>query len=169
MKRVILFSGLALSMMLLLGLGSAKANSAPAPEAISGNSQTLLGTYQITELEPEIVNKETLRKFQLTYENGNAPITIFLNERTKCKDYIVRSNVMEVQYVCNKQGFGATTVNSKFSMYPEQTNELFLSTEALGYQSKITDGEISIEKALGLIACYYPSLLKNMQNITAVN
>ncbi len=167
MKRVNLFSGLALTMMLFVGLGSVKANS--APEAITGNSQTVLGAYQITELEPETIKKETLRKFQLTYENGNAPITIYLNERSKCNDYIVRSNVMEVQYVCNKQGFGATTVNSKFSLYPEQTNNMFHSTEALGYQSKITDGEISIEKALGLIACYYPSLLKNMQNIATVN
>lgn len=167
MKRVNLFSGIALTLMLFVGLGTATANS--APEAVTGNSQTLLGNYQITELEPETIKKETLRKFQLTYENGNAPITIYLNERAKCNDYIVRSNVMEVQYVCNKQGFGATTVNSKFSLYPEQTNNMFLSTEALGYQSRITGGEISVEKALGLIACYYPSLLKNMQNIAAVN
>jgi hypothetical protein len=46
---------------------------------------------------------------------------------------------------------------------------MFLSQEALAYQQKITEGEISIEKALGLIACYYPSLLKNIQNIATLN
>src|SRR5690554_2766186 len=155
MKRNNIISGIAVSFMLLVGIISASATS--APETISGNSQTLLGEYQITEMEPETINNETMRKFQLDYENGIAPVTIYLSERKKCREYIVRSKVMEVQYVCNKNGFGATTVSSRYSLYPDQTNQMFLSTEALGYQSKITEGEVELQKALGLIACYYPS------------
>jgi len=167
MKRANLFSGIILSLMLLVGLGNVKANT--SPEKIAGNSQTILGNYQLTEVEPETIDNQTFRKFELIYENGNAPVTIYLNQRSKCNDYIVRSNVMEAQYICNKKGFGATTVNSKFRKYPEQINNMFLSTEALRYQSKITEGQLPVEKALGLIACYYPSLLKNIQNIVTQN
>lgn len=166
MKRNNIISGIAVSLMLLVGIISASATS--APETLSGNSQTLLGEYQITELEPETVNNETMRKFQLDYENGVAPVTIYLSERRNCREYIVRSKVMEVQYVCNKKGFGATPVSSRNSLYPEQTNKMFLSAEALGYQERITEGEVGLQKALGLIACYYPSLLKNIQNLAKV-
>src|SRR5690554_7965986 len=118
MKRNNIISGIAVSFMLLVGIISASATS--GPKTLSGNSQTILGEYQITELEPETENNETMRKFQLDYENGVAPVTIYLSERRNCREYIVRSKVMEVQYVCNKKGFGATPVSSRNSLYPEQ-------------------------------------------------
>jgi hypothetical protein len=135
---------------------------------LSGNSLTALGEYQITELEAETIGNETVRKFQIEYENGNAPVIVLLNERKRCNDFIVRSSVMEIQYVCKKSGFGATAItDSKFRVLPEQTNEMFLSQEALSRQEKIVNSQVSVEKALGLIACYYPNLLKNIQNIAA--
>lgn len=167
MKRTNILSGITLGLVLMFGMTNASA--AITPETLSGESQTILGEYQITELAPETIQNATFRVFQLDYKNGNGTVTIYLNERSKCREYIVRSNVMEVQYTCNKQGFGASNVNSKYSIYPPQINDMFLSQEALAYQQKITEGEISIEKALGLIACYYPSLLKNIQNIATLN
>ncbi len=165
MKRVNLFSSIIFSVMILAGSTTMSAGNPPA--VASGHSQTSLGEYQITELEPETIDKDSFRKFQINYENGSAPITIHLNELSKCNEFIVRSNVMEIQYVCKKSGFGATTVKNKYSIFPEQTNNMFLSTEALRNQSKLTNRNISVEKALGLIACYYPALLKNIQNISA--
>ncbi len=165
MKRVNLISGIIFVVMILTGTTMAKAGDAPLP--VTGNSLTVLGNYQISELEPEIIDKETFRKFRLDYENGSAPVTILLNERKRCNEYIVRSKVMEIQYVCKKSGFGASAISSKYSQYPEQTNNMFLSREALNNQEKIVNKEISVEKALSLIGCYYPALLKNVQNIAA--
>lgn len=166
MKRVNFAAGLLFFVMILSG--SSVMAAGDAVSVLSGNSLTELGDYQITELESETIGNETVRKFQIEYENGNAPVIVFLNERKRCNDFIVRSNVMEVQYVCKKSGFGATTItNSDFRMLPEQTNNMFLSQDALSRQEKIVNSSVSIEKALGLIACYYPGLLKNIQNISA--
>lgn len=167
MKRVNLISGVIFFVMIMAGASSAMA-AGDAVSVVSGNSLTVLGEYQITELEAETIDNETVRKFQIEYENGSAPITVLLNERKRCNDFIVRSNVMEIQYVCKKSGFGATTItNNAFRNLPEQTNNMFLSQEALSQQEKLVNGQVSVEKALGLIACYYPNLLKNIQNISA--
>lgn len=166
MKRVNFVAGFLFFVMVLSGTSVMAAGDAVSE--LSGNSLTALGEYQITELEAETIDNETVRKFQIEYENGNAPVTVLLNERKKCNDFIVRSSVMEIQYVCKKSGFGATVIsNSKFRVLPEQTNEMFLSQEALNRQEKIVNSQVSVEKALGLIACYYPNLLKNIQNISA--
>ncbi len=166
MKRVNLISGILFFVMLMTGTSVMAAGDAVS--VLSGNSLTSLGDYEITELDAEVIDKETFRKFEIVYENGSTPVTILLNERKRCNDYIVRSNVMEVQYVCKKSGFGATAIsNSQYRMLPEQTNNMFLSQEALNQQEKIVNSQVSVEKALGLIACYYPALLKNIQNISA--
>lgn len=168
MKRSNNISTLCVGLFLMLSITVSNAMNAAEP-VTTGNSQTILGEYTIVELAPETIANTQVRVFQLTYQNGTEPIKIYLDERAKCREYIVRSNVMEVQYTCNKQGFGAKLVNSKYSLIPEQVNNMFLSTENLKYQSRISDGNIPVEKALGLIACYYPSLLKNIQNIASVN
>jgi hypothetical protein len=80
MKRANLFSVIILSVMIFATSTSMSAEKATV--LASGNSQTELGEYQITELEPEIIKNETLRKFQLNYENGSAPITILLKKHS---------------------------------------------------------------------------------------
>lgn len=132
------------------------------PSLLNGETNTLLGNYTISEVAPETIKGETLRKFELIYENGKAPVIIYLMEKPKCKDYIVRSNTMEVKYSCRKSGFGAEMLLGKFAMYSSVANGQFIAQEALAQQKKITTSEIETEKALGLIACYYPSLFKNI-------
>ncbi len=163
MKRTKLLSGLIVSLFMLISTGQIKANS--TIELIKGNSHTILGEYNIVEREAEKLGNLTLRKFELIYENAENPVFIYLNERKKCSEYIVRSSVMEVMYKCSKNGFGAEEVKALFTKYPQEINRLFLSTDALNYQAKISSNEVSLETALGLIACYYPDLLKNINNL----
>ncbi|PWD97970.1 hypothetical protein [Marinilabilia rubra] len=166
MKRVNLISGLIILVMIFSG-SSAMASGDPA-DVLTGKSLTELGEYQITEIGTEAIGKESFRKFRVEYENGQSPVTILLNERKRCNDFIVRSSVMEIQYVCRKSGFGATTIgNSNYRQLPEQTNQMFLSQEALRNQKTIVNKKVSVENALGLIACYYPLLFENIQNIAA--
>ena len=138
------------------------ASSNGNPSSLNGETNTLLGAYTISELEPETIEGETLRKFELTYENGKAPVFIYLCEKSRCKEYIVRSNTMEVKYSCRKSGFGAEILYGKLAMYSSEANAHFISQDALDQQKKITTTEIETEKALGLIACYYPALFKNI-------
>lgn len=141
--------------------GSLLASSYLPSIIIEGETNTQLGTYSVSELEPETIKGETLRKFELTYENAKTPVLIYLYEKPKSKEYIVRSNTMEVKYTSRKSGFGADFLTGKFMMYSPEANARFVSLEALQYQRKITTHEVDIDKALGLIASYYPALLKN--------
>ena len=127
---------------------------------LNGNSNTSFGTYEIKELSPVNVNGELMRTFELTYEKAQKSVIINLDERANCKDYIVRSKNLEVRYVCNKTSFGAQFLLSNQKKYKPELNVLFLSQDEFEKQKRISEGAISIDSALGLIASYYPALLK---------
>ena len=102
-----------------------------------------------------------MRTFELTFENAQKTVLIYLDEHAKCRDYIVRSKNLEVRYVCNKASFGVQFLTGKQMKYDPALNALFLSQDEFVKQGKISEGELPVESALGLIASYYPSLLKS--------
>lgn len=127
---------------------------------LNGKSNTNFGDYTIKELPSVNLNGEMKRTFELTYENAQKSVLIYLDERTNCKDYIVRSKNLEVRYVCKKTSFGAQLLLGKQMKYKPEINALFLSQDEFEKQQLISEGAIPIASALGLIASYYPALLK---------
>lgn len=127
---------------------------------LKGNSNTSLGTYEIKELPPVNMNGALMRTFELTYEKAQKSVLIYLDERANCKDYIVRSKNLEVRYACKKTSFGAQLLAGKQMKYRPELNALFLAQDEFEKQQKISEGGIPIASALGLIASYYPHLLK---------
>ncbi len=128
---------------------------------LKGNSNTNFGNYEIKELPPVNTDGETMRAFELTYENAQKPVLIYLDERSNCTDYIVRSKNLEVRYACKKASFGVQLLSGKQMKYDPEINALFLSEEEFQNQKKISEGSLPISAALGLIANYYPGLLKS--------
>lgn len=126
-----------------------------------GESNTSLGNYEVKELPPVNMNGEMMRAFELTYEKAQKSVLIFLDERTNCRDFIVRSKNLEVRYACKKTSFGAQLLSGKQMKYDPALNALFLSQDEFEKQQKISEGALPIASALGLIASYYPSLLKS--------
>jgi len=129
--------------------------------SLNGNSNTSFGTYEIKELPPVSVNGELMRTFELTYEKAQKSVIINLSERTNCMDYIVRSKNLEVRYACKKSSFGVQLLSGKQIQYKPEINALFLSQDEFSKQQIISEGSLPISSALGLIASYYPSLLKS--------
>jgi hypothetical protein len=127
---------------------------------LKGNSNTSLGNYEIKELPPVDLNGEQMRTFELTYQNAQKSVLIYLDQRANCRDYIVRSKNLEVCYTCKKSSFGAQQLTGKHMKYKPELNELFLAQDELEKQKKISEGGLSIDSALGIIASYYPNLLK---------
>lgn len=125
-----------------------------------GNSNTLLGNYEIRELPQVNMNGEEMRAFELTYEKAQKSVLIYLDQRAKCRDYIVRSKNLEICYSCNKTAFGAQLLGGKHMKYKPELNALFLAQDEFEKQRKISEGGLPIESALGIIASYYPNLLK---------
>lgn len=128
---------------------------------LNGNSNTSFGTYEIKELPPVSVNGELMRTFELTYEKAQKTVIINLDERANCKDFIVRSKNLEVRYACKKSSFGVQLLSGQQMKYKPEINALFLSQDEFEKQQKISEGALPIASALGLIASYYPSLLKS--------
>lgn len=128
---------------------------------LKGNSNTDFGNYEIKELPTVNINGETMRAFELTYEKAHQPVLIYLDERNNCMDYIVRSKNLEVRYACKKNSFGVQLLSGKQAQYKPELNALFLSQDEFQNQQKISEGGIPIASALGLIASYYPGLLKS--------
>jgi len=106
------------------------------------------------------VNGELLRTFELTYEKAQKTVLINLDERANCRDYVVRSKNLEVRYVCKKTSFGVQLVTGKNMKYDPALNALFLAEDEFAKQKSISEGSLPIAEALGLIASYYPNLLK---------
>jgi len=128
---------------------------------LKGNSNTSLGDYAIKELPPVNINGEMMRTFELTYEKAQKTVLIYLDERSSCRDYIVRSKNLEVRYACKKTSFGAQLLSGKQMKYKPELNALFLAQDEFEKQQKISEGGITVATALGLIASYYPNLLKS--------
>jgi hypothetical protein len=152
-----------LIIMLILLLGVINANATDlAGNSINfkGNSNTGLGNYEIKELPPANLYGELMRTFELTYENAQKSVLIYLNERSNCRDYIVRSKNLEIGYRCKKTSFGAELLTGKYMKYKPELNALFLAQDEFEKQQKISEGGLAVETALGMIASYYPNLLK---------
>lgn len=129
---------------------------------LKGNSNTSLGNYEIKELPPVSINGEMMRSFELTYANAQKTVLIYLDEQAKCRDYIVRSKNLEIRYECRKTSFGVQLLTGKQIKYNPALNNLFINQEEFERQQKISEGSLPIDSALGLIASYYPNLLKSI-------
>lgn len=130
-------------------------------QAMTGNSLSDLGQYKITHSESPIVyNDQVLETYDLQYENAANPIKIAVMQEKKCRNFIVRSDEFEVQYACTNGVFGVKKIEKRFQEVPEA--EVSMKLDRVGYyaQRVICQDKKSLDDYLGLIACYFPDLVK---------
>ncbi len=128
---------------------------------LKGDSNTSFGKYEVKELAPTTVDGELMRTFEVTYERAQKKVLIYLDERANCKDYIVRSNNLEIRYACKKSSFGTELLSGKHMKYDPSLNSLYMAQEEFSRQQKISEGGLPVASALSLIASYFPDLLKS--------
>lgn len=142
----------------VLSLG-ASANTKDS-KALTGNSLTEFGKYTIMAAdEPMVINDEEVKTFDLTYENASNPVKIGVVKTEKCMVYLVRSDEFEVEYTCNKGVFGVKKIESKYQTLPKEEIDAKLDRVNYFAQRVICTNKKSEEELLGLIACYFPSLV----------
>ena len=72
-----------------------------------GKTYSALGDYRIEKADnPVIINGEELKAFIISYQNSPMEVTIVIRKGKNCKNYIVLSDKLSVQYVCNENYFG---------------------------------------------------------------
>lgn len=149
---------LTMCLLLVALFASAKEKGA---SLISGQSLTELGQYSIrSSTEAMTVGDEMLKTYELNYTNSDSPVLIGVKKTKKCKSFIVRTDKFEVEYVCNKNVFGVKRINKEYQTISTAVINQMLDNADFYSQRVISQYPKSDEELLGLIACYFPSLIK---------
>ncbi len=129
-------------------------------KALTGNSLTEFGKYTIVKSEvPMVIEDQVLETYELTYERTSEPVQIGLVKEKDCTTFIVRSDEFEVQYSCNKGVFGVQKLDKKYQELPKEEMDAKLNRVSYFAQRVICQNKKSNDELLGLIACYFPSLI----------
>ena len=160
MKKLDLYSVFTLFVMMVFGFQA----NAESGLTLSGSSSTPVGNYQIRELPSETIKGEMMRKFELKYENGKESVMIYLQADERSREYSVLSNGLDIQYLCNKKGFGARPLTGKLLRHKPEVDSVFVNDDELARQFRLCNGDLPVDQALGYIACFYPALVKH-QNL----
>ena len=146
--------------LLLVGLfATAKSNGT---SLLSGQSGSNLGQYTIRISDNAMkIGDEELKTYELSYSNSNSPIAIGVKKTKKCMNFIVRTDNFEVEYVCNKHVFGVKRINKDFQTIDTNAINEMLDNADFYSQRVISQYPKTEEELLGLIACYFPSLIKD--------
>ncbi len=128
---------------------------------VSGQSLTELGQYTVS-LSPEAITigNEVLNTYQLVYSESDSPVLIGVKKTKKCMNFIVRTEDFEIEYICNKHVFGVKKVNEEYREVDLATVNAMLDNSQYYTQRVISQTPKNEEELLGLIACYFPLLIK---------
>jgi hypothetical protein len=128
-----------------------------------GKTQSTLGDYRIeTADHPVIINGEELKAYIISYENSPLKVTVAVRKDKDCKSYIVLSDLVSVQYVCNAQYFGVQRLdkNLKVENAAYNASDEYLNTTEYFHQKVITPGKQTEIESAQFIAAYFPMLIK---------
>jgi hypothetical protein len=127
-----------------------------------GPTFTALGNYKIeTADNPLFVKGEECKTFIISYENSPMNVTVAICKDRKCKKYIVLSDKLSVQYVCNENYFGVEKLDKAFEKDGYKTSDSELNRSEYYHQKVLTPGKRGELEATQLIAAYFPLLLNN--------
>jgi len=128
---------------------------------LSGQSLTELGEYAIrTSTESLKAGDQTLKTYELTYSNNDSPILIGIKKTKKCMNFIVHTNNFEVEYTCNNHVFGVKRISKEYQTVSSKVINEMMDNAQFYTQRVISQNPKTEEELLGLIACYFPALIK---------
>lgn len=127
-----------------------------------GKTHTALGDYKIVVADkPVTLNGEELKAYLITYENSPLEVTVLLKQDKKCKNYIVLSDKLSVQYVCNEDYFGVQKLDKSIELDCFASSDEALNKTEYFHQKLIIPGKLSELMSTQLIAAYFPMLIKD--------
>ena len=126
----------------------------------SGKTHTALGDYKITLADnPVTINGEELKAFVISYQNSPLEVTVAIRKGKKCKDYIVLSDKLSVQYVCNKNYFGVEKLDKSLVCEGFSTSDESLNRNEYFHQKVLIQGHTGELENTQMIAAYFPMLI----------
>ncbi|TKG97122.1 hypothetical protein EYV94_01460 [Puteibacter caeruleilacunae] len=129
---------------------------------LTGESPTSFGKYTIQATGNTVfINGKEMKTYDMVYENARHQFQIAVEKTKKCRNFIVRTEDFEIRYMCDKGVFGVTKVPRKYRSIDEAYTDRHLDTKSFANQKVLTQKPKTEEELLGLIACYFPMLLKD--------
>ena len=161
MKRVFLAA------VLLTGICTA---SFAGKIVAEGKTFTSLGDYRIEKADnPLPIMGEDCRSYVISYENSPMKVTVAIcTDARNCRKYVVVSDKLSVQYVCNGDYFGVEKLDKAFEKDGFKTSETDLNKAEYFHQKLIVHGKRSELESTQLIAAYFPMLLNNTTEAIAL-
>jgi hypothetical protein len=94
-------------------------------------------------------------------------VTLVICKDKKCKRYVVLSDKLSVQYVCNATYFGVERLDKSFEKDGYKTSDASLNKTEYFHQKVLGSGQKDELEAIQLIAAYFPFLLQTNESMTA--
>lgn len=133
-----------------------------------GKTYSALGDYKIEIADNTVsLNGEQLKAYLISYENSPMEVKVVIRKDKTCKNYIVLSDKLSVQYVCNGDYFGVEKLEKSFAKEGFVTSDKALNRSEYFHQKLIAQGKQDEIEATRLIAAYFPMLIK--ENLVAAS
>jgi hypothetical protein len=127
-----------------------------------GKTHSALGDYKIELADnPVTINGEQLKAYVISYQNSPMEVKVAIRKDKKCKNYIVLSDKLSVQYVCNGDYFGVQKLEKSFEKDGLVTSDVSLNRSEYFHQKLIAQGKQGEVEATQLIAAFFPMLIKD--------
>ena len=151
--------------LLTVAIGSASFSRELVAE---GKTYSALGDYRIEIADnPVIINGDEFKAFVISYQNTPLEVKVAVRKERDCKKYIVLSEKLCVQYVCNSYYFGVERLDKSFEKDGYATSDLYLDRNEYFHQKVLTSGMGCELDNTRLIASYFPMLIKDAGNSVA--
>ncbi len=125
-----------------------------------GKTHSALGDYKIEMADnPVKINGVDHKAFIISYQNSPMEVTVVVTKGKNCKNYVVLSDKLSVQYVCNENYFGVQLLDKSFEKDGFSTSIAALNKSEYFHQKAITSGKRGEVENTQMIAAYFPMLI----------
>jgi hypothetical protein len=94
-------------------------------------------------------------------------VTVVICKDRNCKRYVVLSEKLSVQYICNEYYFGVEKLDKSFKKDGYRTSDSALNRTEYFHQKVLTPGKGDELENTKLIAAYFPMLLNDSSEVIA--
>jgi hypothetical protein len=125
-----------------------------------GKTHSALGDYKIqTADNPVKINGQEFKAFVISYQNSPMEVTVVVTKGKNCKNYVVLSDKLSVQYVCNENYFGVQMLDPSLAKDGYTTSIAALNKGEYFHQKVLAPGKRGEVENAQLIAAYFPMLI----------
>jgi hypothetical protein len=133
-----------------------------------GKTHSVMGDYKIEKTDtPVTINGEEFKAFLITYKNSPLEVKVVVRKGQNCKNYLVLSDELSVQYVCNKNYFGVERLDKSLEKDGYSTADGSINRSEYFRQKVLSHGNLSDIESTQLIAAYFPQLMNSADNTLA--